>query len=246
MMLELPCGVVHEGQVYDQVRVKEITGKQQNYLIDMELVQGGFGHVPKLLEDLCSELYTKEGLQISIPPKELIWKYTASDIELMLIKIREETYSPALALPTVCPHCSKQQMKKIDLDKIEVRPLADKLQPTKSIELPKSKQTISVKLLNLKDLFTLHASLRNKPDALYTSSMYLSIEKIGDKIVTSEEEAACIPMADLVLVEKAFTELQAYLDTKIINDCVSCNKEYIVDLPVMDPSFFVLSQTPST
>ena len=52
MIIELPCGILHNDVVYDRVRVKELTGRQQNYLVDMELVTGSLGHVPKILEEL--------------------------------------------------------------------------------------------------------------------------------------------------------------------------------------------------
>jgi hypothetical protein len=246
MMVDLPCGIWHEGTLYDRVRVKEITGRQQNYLIDMELVAANLGHVPKLLEDLASEVMTKDGLALSIPAKDVIWKFSVEDVNVLLLKIREATYGPILALPTVCTHCENQEMKRVDLDKLEVTTLKDKKIQTCEVHLPKSNQKAVVKLLYLKDLFRLYEILREKTSTLYTGSLFLSLAQLGDKKDLTEADIMDLPITDLSLIEKAFDSLRGSVDTKIINECSKCGKEYSVDLPVMDPSFFVLSQTPST
>jgi len=246
MIVEIPCGIWHGGILYDQVVVKEITGRQQNYLIDMELVAGNLGHVPKLLEDLASHVMTKEGLALDIPPKDVVWKFSTEDVSVLLLKIREATYGPVMALPTICPHCEKKETKRIDLDKLEVTSLKDKKVQTCEVHLPKTDQKALVKLLYLKDLFKIYEILREKHSSLYTSSLQLSVAALGDKTDITEEDIMNLPITDLAVIEKAFSDLRGSVDTKIINDCAGCKKEYNVDLPLMDPSFFVLSQTPST
>lgn len=246
MIVDLPCGIWHEGTLYDQVQVKELTGRQQNYLIDMELVAANLGHVPKLLQDLASNVMTKEGLPLNIPAKDIIWKFSAEDVNVLLLKIREATYGPIMALPTICPHCNKNEFKKIELDKLEVTTLKDKKVQTCEVHLPKSDKKAIVKLLYLRDLFKIYEILREKGSSLYTSSLYLSIAQLGDKKEITEEDIMDLPVTDLAVIEKAFSDLRGSVDTKIINDCSACKKEYTVDLPVMDPSFFVLSQTPLT
>jgi len=246
MLIELPCGILHNDVVFDRVVVKELTGRQQNYLINMELVANNLGHIPKLLEDLTFQFQTAEGRPLELPVKEAIWQLSSEDVEFILLKIREETYGSVLALPVTCPHCSKSQLKKVDLDKLDVIKLKDKKVRTKLVELPKSKQTAEVKLLYLKDLFDLYKALREKQTTLYTSSLALSVQKLGDKSPINEEDLMNLPVKDLQLIEKAFGDLRSSVDTLITNECEGCQKEFDVALPVMDPSFFVQPQTPTT
>jgi len=246
MLVTLPCGIEKDGTIYDHVIVKELTGKQQNYLVDMELVSNNMGHVPKLLEDLTENFQTKEGMPLGISSKDAVWMLTSEDVEHILIKIRENTYGPVLGLPVACLHCSKQQVKKIDLDKLEVSALADKAVRTKEVELIKSHKKVTVKLLYLKDLFKLYESLRKNPETLYTSSLYLSVQAIDEKTVLKPSDLDDLPITDLQQIEQAFSDLRASVDTTIINECDECGKEFNTALPVMDPTFFVPPQTPKT
>lgn len=246
MIIELPCGILHDGKVYDRVRVKELTGRQQNYLVDMELVSDNLGHVPKLLQDLTDDYTTAEGLPLDMPVKEAIWQLSSEDVEFILLKIRESTYGPVMALPVACPHCGKQQTNRIDLDKLEVVHLKDKTVRTKKVELPKTKQTAEVKLLYLKDLFDLYKVLKEGSNKLYTGALHLSTAKLGEIEDVTEDHLLDLPATDLQVIEEAFSALRSSLDTTITHECTGCAKEFDTPLPVMDPSFFVQPLTPKT
>lgn len=245
MIIELPCGVCHNEKIYDRVNIKEITGKQQNYLVDMDLVVESIGHVPKLLEDLTCDYMTADGLPLELPVKDAIWKLAVEDIEFILIKMREATYGPAFAMPVTCPHCSTTQTKKIDLDTIEAAMLKDKNKRTMDVELPKSKITAVVKLMYLKDLFDLYAMMREEKSTLYTSTMKLSVAKLGDKEDVTKEDLENLPITDLQKIEEAWKALRGSVDTIINHDCDSCKQEFDTPLPMTDPSFFAQSQIPS-
>jgi len=246
MLVELPCGILKDNDIYDHVQVKELTGRQQNYLIDMELVTDSLGHVPRLLEELTSNFQTKEGKPLILPQSEAINLLASEDVECILLKIREATYGPAYAIPVRCPHCSKQQTKKVDLDKIEITKLSNKSVRTKVIQLQKSGIEAEIKLLYLKDLYSLYKALKENPRKLYTGTLYLSLKRLGDNEQVKEEDLLDLPVSDLSAIENAFSELRGSVDTMLTNDCDECSKEFDTPLPVMDPSFFVQSRTPLT
>lgn len=245
MLVELPCGILYQDVVYDRVIVKSLTGRQQNYLIDMDLVAGNIGHIPKLLEDLATSFQTAEGLPLNIPAKDAIWMLPSEDIELILVKIREETFGSVFALPTVCTACGKQQIKKVLLDKLDVVKLTDKKVRTIELELPKCGKHAEVKLIYLKDMFMLYKNFAEKRASLYTATLAISLKKLGDKENITDEDLLDIPTSDLALVEEKFVELRGSIDTSLTHECDACNKEYVGQLPVTDPSFFVQSTTPS-
>lgn len=246
MLVELPCGILYKDEVYDRVRVKELTGRQQNYLIDMELVADNLGHVPKLLMELTEDYQTAEGKPLKLPVEEAIWQLASEDVEFILIKVREATFGPNFAMPVACNHCGHEQKKVIKLDKLETVQLDDKAKRTEEVELPKTKQTAIVTILTLKSLFDLYKLLREKPNQLYTGSLCLSLSQLGEKQKVTAEDLMDLPVTDLQIIEKAFSDLRGSVDLMITHDCDSCKKEFDTPLPVMDPNFFVQSQTPKT
>jgi hypothetical protein len=248
MIIELPCGLLKDGVVYDHVKISEIRGKQQNYLVDTELVTDNFGHVPKLLSELVSDFQTKQGMPANVPASEAIWKLPTEDIEVILIRIREATYGPNFAVPTICIHCGKEQLKKLDLRELGIKCLPDKAIRSKVIKLPKSGIEAEVKLLYLKDLFELYTNIKKKGTSLYTATAYLSIARLADKTVITPEDLEMLPVTDIQLIEQTYLDLRGAIDLMITHTCEAkkCGKDYDNPLGVLDPNFFARSQTPST
>ena len=245
MIIELPCGLLKDGVVYDMVKVNELRGKQQNYLVDAELTTNNFGHVPKLLSDLLSDFQTKEGMPANIVPSEAIWQIPSEDLEVLLIKIREATYGPNFAMPSICLHCGKQQLKKIELNKLEIKKLANKAVRTKKLTLPKSGKEAEVKLLYLKDLFELYKDVQDKKHELFTSTTFRSLKNLGGKSPITADDLDDLPVTDIQLIVEEYMNLRGSIDLMITHTCDSCGKEFQNPLGVMDPLFFVQSQTPS-
>jgi len=243
MIVELPCGILKDGKVYDWVNIDEIRGKQQNYLSNMDLIVDNFGHIPKLIADLATDYQTKEGLPAGVKPEEALWTLPTEDIEVILIKIREFTFGSTFAMPTACYHCGKQQLKKVELASLEIKGIADKKVRTKVVTLPKSNTEVEVKLLYLKDLFEMYKIMREQKTSLFTSTTILSVARLGDKTVLTPEDLDNVPISDLRLIEQAYLNLRGLVDLSIINVCDVCKKEYELPLAVMDPLFFAQSQT---
>lgn len=245
MLIELPCGLLLDGEVYDHVIISELKGKQQNYLLDMDLVAENMGHIPKLLEDLATDYQTKAGKPAPINSKDAVSKLASADVEVILLKIREATYGKVFGMPVTCPQCGKDQLKKVDLDVLEIKSLVDKKVRTVEIDLPKTKIKAEVKLLYLSDLFDLFQALKSQNKKLYTESLRLSISKLGDKTNVTSEDMENIPVTDLQRIEDAFVSLRASIDNIIIHDCDKCKHEFETPLPVVDPNFFAQSRTPT-
>jgi hypothetical protein len=243
MIIKLPCGLLIEDTVYDHVRIEEIKGKQQNYLMDAELTVDNFGHVPKIVGELAVDYQTKGGQPADIDPKKAVWLLPTEDIEVILLKIREATYGEVFAMPTACAHCNAQQTKRIDLDKLEIKSLKKKKQRTKVIKLPKTGIEAEVKLLYLKDLFAMYEAIKDKGSTLFTATNVLSVARLGDKSPVTEEDLEAIAITDLQLIVETYMALRGSIDLMITHECDSCKKDFETPLPVMDPLFFVQSET---
>lgn len=260
MRVKLPNGIVDGQDHFNYATVNELTGKQQNYLVDKDLVVGNLGHIPKIVNDLVS-LETEEGLVWKGEKKDLCWKLTVTDIETILIKIREETFGPEFYHEAECEFCKHNHKNmKLALDKLEIKyiSLEDMLdKKKKTIVLPKSGKEVILKPMYLKDTFEIIKISKNKTDKLITNITTLTIRKLGEKSPISEKDLEKLSARDITFLIKTVESLKAdnkelelklegFIDTDIEFDCANCNKENKIQLNAFDPDFFDHSKATST
>jgi hypothetical protein len=244
MLIKLPNGLIDGGDHFNMARIDELRGKQQNYLSDKELVVGNIGHVPKILEDLVKSLETENGLAWQGNIKEALYKIPVGDIETILLRIRENTFGAKYYHETECPHCQhKNKDLRIDLDKLKLTtmPLADMMNnASRTMILPKCKLETELKPLYMKDLFDAVKMATGKQDELVTTTLALSIKRMGDKSKVTSADLAEIPVTDIMSLND-FAEkltLEGSIDTDVQTECSDCKKEFEYKLNVYDPSFF--------
>ena len=244
MLVQLPNGLLDGSDLFNYAEVDELRGKQQNYLANRELVVGNIGHIPKILEDCVLSLQTKEGHKWNGQMKDAIEKLSIGDIEVLLIKIRENTYGERFYFEAQCPHCEhKNKNLRIDLDQLEidamsVEELLDKSRVT--FKLPKSGKEVEVRPLYLKDLFESLKVVKNKTDELVTSVIALSLKRIDSNNKVTPQDIETLPAKDLMFLRDKLEEikLEGTMDTKIESDCVNCGKAFESKLDVYSSDFF--------
>lgn len=250
MLVELPNGLLDGSDLFDMVEVDELRGKQQNYLADRELVVGNIGHVPKILEDMVLSIQTKQGVPWKGKISEAIWKLPSSDIETILIKIRENTYGPKFYIEAECTHCGhKNKDLRLDLDQLKMDKLpTEELGKSKTTVLPKSGQEVEFKPIYLKDLFEVIKISTKKQNSLVTSLAAVSLKRLGEKSPVTSEDVESMSARDLMHVSKTLENLtlEGKLDTDVIIDCAECSKEFTVKLNCLDPGFFDPSKGSTT
>jgi hypothetical protein len=243
MRVELPTGFLDGQDLFDYAIVDELRGKQQNYLINRDLVIGNIGHIPKILEDLVISIETKEGMKWQGKIQDAIQKLPSSDIEALLIKIRENTFGPRYYFEAVCPHCGhKHKNQRLDLDKLEVKKYStqDMLDDAKrTTTLPKCNKSVVLKPMYLKDMFAAAKIASDKHDALITNAVALSLASLDGNPVT-DKEVENLSAADIHHIEKFLeqTKLEGDIDTNIQIDCENCSSEFEIKLNVFEPDFF--------
>lgn len=250
MLVELPNGLVEGSEVFDVVKIDELRGKQQNYLADRELVVGNIGHVPKILEDMVLSIQNKQGLEWRGKISEAIWKLPSSDLETILIKIRENTYGSKFYMEADCTHCGhKNKNLRLDLDQLQIKKMSleDMVKP-KTTLLPKLGVEAELKPIYLKDLFEVIKISNKKQNSLVTSLAAVSLKRLGDKNPVTSEDVEKIPARDLMHISSAIeaTTLEGNIDTEIEIDCASCSKQFTAKLNCLDPSFFDPSKGSTT
>lgn len=242
MLVKLPNGLLDGVDLFNYAEVDELRGKQQNYLVNRELVIGNIGHIPKILEDLVLSLQTKEGLVWKGKMPEAVQKLSSGDIETLLIKIRENTFGPRYYFEAECPHCeSINRNLRLDLNSLEIAEfsLEERIQP-KVFVLPKSGKEIELKPLYLKDLFEVIKITTKKQDSLITSLATVSIKRLGDKNNITEKDVESLSAMDLIFIKEKVeeTRLEGSIDTSIETTCKSCDKDFTSKLNCYEPSFF--------
>lgn len=241
MLVKLPNGLIDGADLFNIVEVDEIRGKQQNYLVDKNLLEN-LGHVPKILEDLVKSFQTEQGLHWKGSIKEAIWKITIGDIETILVKIRENTYGPKLYHEGTCEHCNHVNKNILtELDKLEVTTTSfEELVKSKIVVLPKSKLEVEFKLSSLRTLFDVFKIAKEKPDKFVTETLALSIKRIGNNEKSVSEMIEELPASDITFLGKEHDKLvdEGSIDTNIEIECIKCKKDFSIKLNCFDPSFF--------
>lgn len=244
MLIQLPNGLLDGVDLFNYADVDELRGKQQNYLVNKELVLNNIGHIPKILEDLVKSLQTKEGLTWAGDMKEAIYKLPSGDIETILFKIRENTYGSRFYHEAVCTHCEHLNKDlRIDLDKLEIDVMnIDGMmnKASRTTKLPRTGKEVELRPLYLKDMFEALKFTISKQDELITHAVALSIKRIDDNMKVTSKDIEDFPSADIAHLNDvvANMKLEGSIDTDIINECSKCHKEFTSKLNPYEPSFF--------
>lgn len=242
MLIQLPNGLLDGADLFNWAEIDELRGKQQNYLVDRELVVENIGHLPKILEDMVLSLQTKEGLQWKGQISDAIYKLPSGDLETILIKVRENTYGPRFYHEGVCPFCNHVHKNlRLDLDKLELTPMSvEEMLTPKVLSLPKSGTEVELKPAYLSDLFKVLEITKNKKNKLITSILAISIKRLGDKSLVTEEDIAQMSAKDMRFIQQSIESLkmEGSIDTDIETQCTECKKEFKLKLNVYDVSFF--------
>jgi hypothetical protein len=244
MLVTLPHGLLDGVDLFNVVEIDELRGKQQNYLIDKDLVINNIGHVPKILEDMIKSFQTPTGMPWKGKVSDAIWKLTSGDIDTILIKIREKTYGPRYFHEATCPHCDHTTKNlELKLDELQLTPLSleEQLKP-KVIFLPKAQVEVELKPIYLSDLMESVEIMTTKQKTLITAFLSVSIKRIGNKSPITEDDIANLYATDIEVIRDTAEELvlDGSIDTDIEVTCSNkkCKKDYKLKLNCYEPSFF--------
>jgi hypothetical protein len=240
MLCTLPDGFKTEsGLIYDQAKVGELTGKQQNYLMDIKSLQAGLHHVNKILEEIVTGFYTQEGNQYQGSIKSALAKISINDVETLLIKIRQNTFGDIYYMKAQCPNCEAKNDLKLDLNSLEVTRSANE-DKDKLIELvlPKSGRKAAIKLMGLDSISRLFMIFQNKQSELATATSSVALKSLDGKENPSSEDIMSLPILDIKYINDEYNKLGGKIDTNITHECKECKKDFDTKLNVVDPSFF--------
>jgi hypothetical protein len=235
--LKLPNGFTFEDKHYDVVFLKEITGKQQNYLSNTKY-RSPIDHILPVLSELIDSIKTEDGFDCPLENKLALNQYIAvEDIQFLFVKLRETSYDETMILEKQeCTHCGKRQDIKVDLDKLEI--IKPKKKQKTETELPKSKSKVQYRQLRYVDLQKHAAEPETLLDNAFTATTYMIVGKINDQDSTREIIEA-LPGKDIKHIQKNAPEY-ARIDTDIVHECSGCKQDFEIKLDPLAPDFLAL------
>jgi len=239
----LPDGFKTEsGMVYDKVKIGEITGRQQNYLMDIKSLQSGLNHVDKLLEELIQGFYTQDGNQYQGSIKSALNRISVSDIETVLVRIRENTFGNIYFLKGKCTHCDTLNDMKLDLSSLEVtRTSNEDKDKIVELTLPKSGKKAQLKLMGLDALHKSWKIFQKSQSELLTATASLALKSLDGKNDPTSEDLKSLPILDIKYINDEYAKLGGKIDTIVTHECKECGKDFDTRLNVVDPNFFSLT-----
>lgn len=110
---ELPKGYVDEkGQVHREVTIREITGADQEAMLNPQLRNNPAKMLTALLARVITKLGTLEGRQVDATVTANMFK---SDRDFLILKIKEIDSGPEMDIDVECPDCGKKFKAMLDI-----------------------------------------------------------------------------------------------------------------------------------
>jgi hypothetical protein len=247
MDVVLPDGFKTElGMVYDRAKIGEITGKQQNYLMDLKGLKSGLNHIDKLLTDLVEGFYSQDGSKYQGSMSSALNRISISDIETLLVRIRENTYGNIYFMNSKCSHCEAENKQKLDLTSLLVTSSApEDKEKTLEITLPRSGKKAQLKLMGLDSLHKSWKIFEKNQSELLTATASLALKSLDGKVDPTSEDLKSLPVLDIRHINDEYAKIGGKMDTTITHECKECGKDFDTRLNVVDPNFFSLTSASS-
>ena len=241
----LPNGVTIEGNLYNLVEIDEIRGKHQNMLVNPN-PKTPIDFILPILTDLIIDVQSTESESIleQVNKKDLILhKLPIQDIQFILIKIREVTYTADYLMDLKCTHCDAANSAKLDLSSLEVFPRKDKILE-KDMILPKDDIEFRYSHMSLGNL--LKMANEEETDGftkqMMTSLTSFMIARLGENTNVKPSDLDDLKASDLDYLRDNVPDL-AEIDMKVQHTCTKCDKDFEHELPTLAADFLLRSRT---
>lgn len=110
---ELPKGYVDEkGQTHREITMREITGADQEAMLNPQLRNNPAKMLTALLARVITKLGTLEGRQVDAGVTANMFK---SDRDFLILKLKEIDSGPEMDIDVECPDCGKKFKAMLDI-----------------------------------------------------------------------------------------------------------------------------------
>lgn len=235
----LPNGFYDEKdeKLYKKVIVREMTGEEEDILLNEKEADSGMT-LNRILENVCT-LKDK-------PKLNFIQSLLMVDQLFLIVQARILTHGNNLRFEVTHEKasggCGQQTGVNLELDSLEFNSSPKPKELIESIELPKSKCTVTFKKNQGKDQSVLSKLLRSKSSDKFTQLLQyrtLKLEKDGKEI--PKDLLKKLPGSDRKLLREYMNKSEGKAETSIEVDCSNCGSPVKATLPI-DEGFFCLTE----
>ena len=277
MIIELPNGIQDtKGEWTKTVEIDEMTGQEEDILMDQARDEGGKGTFKKSGPRRVTEILSRctvaigddrrpEGRNRFNAPAyfEKVWKDAFStDRNFAMVRIRQLTLGPKYTFEKNCPSCRKViENVTIDLASLDVRSIPlEAVKGEHELTLPRCKDIVTWRMLTGAHEDLTESIMDKFQSSLVSALIMMKIKKVSVFVKETEsydppssppgglEYLRRLSSADRRFLTHQFDLGEGSIDTEIKITCPNsaCRREFTTRLEVMDPSFFFPSETPSS
>lgn len=228
-------GKVYDKQIDPVIKIRSMTTEEEMKRL------GHSDSAFKLLSEIIDDCLVKK-------PGISVYDMCVGDYQFLMHKLRVVTYGPSYKITTTCPVCGKTSEQTIDLDQLEVSQYSEDFANCLSIDLPRSKKNIELRLQTprmlddvakkSRDLLKKSPNMKGEPAILFT--LQSVIAKVDGQVLDPlklDYFIRHLPAADTNYILKSIGKVNIGIETTIDCHCNACNSDYVADLPITGEFF---------
>lgn len=239
--ITLPLGLQYENNVYKNVEIRELTGHEEDMLVDAHKVQAGTIITDLLTACIVSFEDVKKidsGKDSNIKVfRKMVDSMLQDDRTYTLVKIRQMSLGDEVTCQITCPSCSNTDDYTFILSDFAVKEFEVAPSYEKDIILPSGKKA-TIRLLTGKDDARM-ARIRKRNDAQLASALlqFHIIELDGVK-APPVNVLQGLSSRDRNALRKAINESSGGIDATLDIICTNCHSEFNTEVPIVGGDFF--------
>jgi len=226
-------GLIYKGEIPAEVSLRGMTTRDEKILY----ASMGSNVFQKILKSCITD------------PKDLdINKLIASDELFLVLQLRMITYGPEYKVETQCPRCGSTNTYTVMLNELDVNYLDDNFTEPIEVELPRSGDKLSLKILRNEDSEFVERYAKkfaktfnqNAREVEYTANIAKFITAINGKSVdfeTAIDYVNNMVSRDSAEIRSAMNKILVGVDTRVTVDCQSCGEEFTFNMPLTSEFF---------
>ena len=172
----------------------------------------------------------------------------SADEMFLILQLRMVTFGDKYKVRSTCPHCGSVDEHEISLSEFETLYLDDDFTEPIRVELPRSGDTISLRLLRNSDTEYVEKYAKrfakqfnqNYKEVLYICRMAKYIVAINDKPVDFIDARSYVEnmvSMDSAKMQSVISSIIVGVDTTVEHECTSCGEYYDFQMPITSEFF---------
>lgn len=250
--IRLPLGIRVDGQVFRDVVIDEMTGFDEELLVNKKHRNNGARAMTQLLRRVILEIpgLAKKDNPTDLLDEKIIRSMAACDRDFTFLSVRLLSMEPTLGVQFTCPSCEATVDREIRIEELDVYEWPDGETPLIEVRLPIGirdadgvvHKDVLLRFATGEDQERLVLMDRSK---MMTALLASCIVKIGDGKVTADQEVIRrMKTRDRQFLAAALGEHTPGVDLRVSVDCPDCEHEWEAEIDVTH--FFNVGQEAKT